>query len=144
MAEPRVIRVSIGKDHYHTDITAGGHTLVSDEPESVGGTDDGPDPYALLLSAIGACKAITVRMYADRKGWPLDRLELDLSHQRQHAKDCEDCEHEDGIISVIECTLTAQGDLTDEQRARLAEIADKCPVHKTITGANHIRTKLAQ
>lgn len=143
MAEPRVIRVSIGKDHYHTDITAGGHTLVSDEPESVGGTDDGPDPYALLLSAIGACKAITVRMYADRKNWPLDRLELDLSHQRQHAKDCEDCDQEDGIISVIECTLTAQGDLTDEQRARLAEIADKCPVHKTVTGANHIRTKLA-
>lgn len=143
MAEPRVIRVSIGKDHYHTDITAGGHTLVADEPESVGGTDDGPDPYALLLSALGACKAITVRMYADRKGWPLDRLELDLSHQRQHAKDCEDCDQEDGIISVIECTLTAQGDLTDEQRARLAEIADKCPVHKTITGANHIRTKLA-
>lgn len=144
MAEPRVIRVSIGKDHYHTDITAGGHTLVADEPESVGGTDDGPDPYALLLSALGACKAITVRMYADRKGWPLDRLELDLSHQRQHAKDCEDCDQEDGIISVIECTLTAQGDLTDEQRARLAEIADKCPVHKTITGANHIRTKLAE
>lgn len=143
MAEPRVIRVSIGKDHYHTDITAGGHTLVADEPESVGGTDDGPDPYALLLSALGACKAITVRMYADRKEWPLERLEIDLSHQRQHAKDCEDCEQEDGIISVIECTLTAHGDLTDEQRARLTEIADKCPVHKTITGPNHIRTKLA-
>ncbi|UYV12780.1 MAG: OsmC family protein [Phycisphaera sp.] len=142
MAEPRVVRVSIGKDHYHTDITAGGHTLVADEPKSVGGTDDGPDPYALLLSALGACKAITVRMYADRKGWPLDRLEIDLSHQRQHAKDCEDCEQEDGIISVIECTLSAHGDLTDEQRSRLTEIADKCPVHKTITGANHIRTKL--
>lgn len=143
MAEPRVIRVSIGKDHYHTDITAGGHTLVADEPESVGGTDDGPDPYALLLSALGACKAITVRMYADRKEWPLERLEIDLSHQRQHAKDCEDCEQEDGIISVIECSLTAHGDLTDEQRARLTEIADKCPVHKTITGPNHIRTTLA-
>lgn len=142
MAEPRVIRVSIGKDHYHTDITAGGHTLVADEPESVGGTDDGPDPYALLLSALGACKAITVRMYADRKEWPLERLEIDLSHQRQHAKDCEDCEQEDGIISVIECSLTAHGDLTDEQRARLTEIADKCPVHKTITGPNHIRTTL--
>lgn len=143
MAEPRVVRVSIGKDHYHTDIATGAHTLVADEPENVGGTDHGPDPYAILLSAIGACKAITVRMYADRKGWPLERLELDLSHQRLHAKDCQDCEHKDGMISVIDCTLTAHGDLTDEQRARLTEIADKCPVHKTITGANHIRTKLA-
>lgn len=143
MAEPRVVRVSIGKDHYHTDIAAGDHTLVADEPESVGGSDNGPDPYALLLSALGACKAITVRMYADRKEWPLDRLEIDLSHRRVHADDCEDCGQEDGMISVIECTLRAQGDLTDEQRARLAEIADKCPVHKTITGPNHIRTTLA-
>lgn len=143
MAEPRVVKVSIGKDHYHTEIAAGGHTLVADEPEAVGGSDNGPDPYALLLSALGACKAITVRMYADRKGWPLDKLELALSHQRVHANDCGDCEHKEGMISVIECTLTAHGDLNDEQRARLAEIADKCPVHKTITGPNHVRTTLA-
>jgi putative redox protein len=143
MAEPRVVRVSIGTSHYHTDIAAGAHALVADEPQSVGGTDQGPDPYALLLSALGACKAITVRMYADRKEWPLERLELELSHERVHANDCDDCEHKEGMISVIECTLTAHGDLTDEQRARLAEIADKCPVHKTITGPNHIRTKLA-
>jgi len=144
MAEPRAVRVSIGKDHYHTDIAAGRHMLVADEPEGVGGTDHGPDPYALLLSAIGACKAITVRMYADRKGWPLDRLAIDLSHQRQHARDCEDCEQEEGMISVIDCTLTADGDLSNEQRARLTEIANMCPVHKTITGANHIRTRLAE
>lgn len=142
MAEPRVVRVSIGKDHYHTDITAGGHTLVADEPESVGGTDHGADPYALLLAAVGACKAITVRMYADRKQWPLERLELDLSHDRVHAKDCEDCEQEDGVISVIDCRLRAIGDLSDEQRGRLVEIANMCPVHKTITGPNHVRTKL--
>jgi len=143
MAEPRVVRVSIGKDHYHTDITAGGHTLVADEPEGVGGTDDGPDPYALLLSALGACKAITVRMYADRKEWPLDRLEFELSHSRVHAEDCDDCEHTEGMISVIECTLRANGDLTDEQRQRLVEIADKCPVHKTLVGPNHVRTTLS-
>ncbi|MFI4917875.1 MAG: OsmC family protein [Phycisphaerales bacterium JB060] len=143
MAEPHVIRVSIGKDHYHTDITAGGHTLVADEPEGMGGSDNGPDPYALLLAALGACKAITVRMYADRKAWPLDRLELDLSHQRIHASDCEGCDQQDGMISLVECTLRAHGELTDEQRDRLTEIADKCPVHKTITGPNHIRTKLA-
>ncbi len=123
MAEPHVIHISIGKDQYHTDITAGEHTLVADEPQSVGGTDHGPDPYALLLSALGTCKAITVRMYADRKEWPLDRLDLALSHQRVHAKDCEDCGHAEGMISVIECTLTAHGDLTDEQRARVPELA---------------------
>lgn len=143
MAEPRVVRVTIGKDHYHTDISAGGHTLVADEPEDVGGSDNGPDPYALLLASLGACKAITVRMYADRKQWPLDRLELDLTHDRVHAKDCEDCEQEDGVISVIECKIRVIGELSDEQRARLAEIADMCPVHKTITGPNHVRTKLA-
>jgi putative redox protein len=143
MAEPRLVHVSIGKDHYHTEITAGGHALIADEPESMGGSDNGPDPYALLLSALGACKAITVRMYADRKGWPLDRLEITLSHQRVHAKDCEDCEHAEGMISVIDCTLTAHGELSAEQRVRLTEIADKCPVHKTITGPNRIRTKLA-
>ena len=144
MAEPRSIRVTIGTDHYHTDVTMGEHTLVADEPAGVGGTDHGPDPYALLLASIGACKAITVRMYADRKQWPLERLELALSHDRVHAADCEDCEQEDGIISVIECTITAIGDLTNEQRQRLAEIADMCPVHKTITGPNHVRTKLSE
>lgn len=143
MAEPRSITVSIGKDHYHTDITAGEHTLVADEPEGLGGTDDGPDPYALLLASLGACKAITVRMYADRKQWPLERLELTLTHDRVHANDCDDCGHQEGMISVIECAITAFGELSDEQRSRLAEIADKCPVHKTITGPNHIRTKLA-
>lgn len=143
MAEPRSITVSIGKDHYHTDISAGNHTLIADEPQNMGGTDHGPDPYALLLSALGACKAITVRMYADRKQWPLERLELTLSHQRVHARDCDDCEHKEGMISVIDCTITAHGDLSTEQRLRLAEIADMCPVHKSITGPNHIRTTLA-
>ena len=144
MAEPRSIRVTIGTDHYHTDITMGGHTMVADEPEGVGGTDHGPDPYALLLASIGACKAITVRMYADRKQWPLERLELTLSHDRVHAADCEDCEHEDGIVSVIECAIKPFGDLSEEQRQRLIEIADKCPVHKTITGPNHVRTTLSE
>ena len=143
MAEPRSITVTIGTDHYHTEISAGNHELVADEPQSAGGTDHGPDPYALLLSALGACKAITVRMYADRKQWPLERLELTLTHERVHANDCEDCEHEDGLISVIECHVAPHGDLSDEQRARLLEIADKCPVHKTITGPNHVRTRLA-
>ncbi|NRA57508.1 MAG: OsmC family protein [Phycisphaerales bacterium] len=143
MADTNGIRVRIGRDHYHTDITAGTHALVADEPEGLGGTDHGTDPYALLLASIGACKAITVRMYADRKQWPLEALELELTHDRVHANDCDDCEAETGMVSVIECTITAHGDLSDEQRARLKEIADKCPVHKTITGPNHIRTTLS-
>ncbi len=143
MAEPHSVRVRIGRDHYQTDITAGTHALVADEPEGLGGTDHGTDPYGLLLASIGACKAITVRMYADRKQWPLEALELELTHDRVHANDCDDCEAETGMVSVIECTITALGDLSDEQRARLTEIADKCPVHKTITGPNHIRTTLS-
>lgn len=144
MAEPRTVRVHIGKDHYHTEIQSGSHGLIADEPESVGGSDNGPDPYGLLLAALGACKAITVRMYADRKQWPLDGLEITLSHERVHANDCEDCEQADGMVSVIECVITPQGDLSDEQRERLIEIAGKCPVHKSITGPNHIRTKLGE
>jgi len=143
MAEPRKVHVSIGADHFKTNITAGEHALFADEPENMGGTDQGPDPYALLLSAVGACKAITVRMYADRKQWPLERLEIELSHHRIHAKDCEDCDQPDGMITVFECAITTHGDLTTEQRARLVEIADKCPVHKTIMGPNQFRTKLA-
>ncbi len=143
MATPHTVHVRIGRDHYHTDISAGSHTLIADEPEALGGTDHGPDPYALLLASLGACKAITVRMYADRKGWPLESLEFELSHDRVHAKDCDDCEESEGMVSVIECTITAHGELSEDQRARLAEIADKCPVQRTNSGPNHIRTKLA-
>jgi len=143
MAASGVVRVTIGTDHYHTDISAGPHTVVADEPKELGGTDNGPDPYALLLASVGACKAITVRMYADRKQWPLDRIELALSHDRVHANDCDDCEAEDGLVSVIECDMTFHGNLDDEQRTRLLEIADKCPVQKTIAGHNHFRTTLS-
>lgn len=144
MAEHRVVHVHIGKDHYHTEIRAGEHGLIADEPESVGGSDNGPDPYALLLASLGACKAITVRMYADRKQWPLDKLDIILSHQKVHANDCDDCEQVDGMVSVIDCVITPQGDLSDEQKHRLVEIAGMCPVHKTITGPNHIRTKMGE
>ncbi|MEO1009240.1 MAG: OsmC family protein [Planctomycetota bacterium] len=143
MADDNAVRVRIGRDHFRTEIHAGPHEMAADEPESLGGTDTGPDPYQLLLASLGACKAITVRMYADRKGWPLEQLEVTLSHSRVHAKDCEDCSSESGMVSIIECTLDATGALDEEQRARLAEIADKCPVHKTLTGEVKIRTELA-
>jgi len=129
--------VSIGQDRYRTEVRAGEngrHVIVADEPEALGGTDTGATPYELLLGAVGACKAVTLRMYADRKGWPLEGVVCTLRHERRHPDDCVDCESESSKIGFIDVDLQVLGDsLTDEQRARLVEIADKCPVHKTIT-----------
>jgi putative redox protein len=133
-------RVSIGSGRYRTDIQAGAHELVADEPAGAGGTDEGPDPYSLLLGALGACTAITLRMYADRKQWPLEGVEIELSHERAHASDCEDCASREGMVSVIHRRIGLLGDLDDEQRGRLMDIADKCPVHKTLEGEVRIRT----
>jgi len=143
MAEHRTVRLAIGKDHFKTDIEVGPHTLLADEPQGVGGTDQGPDPYGLLLASLGACKAITVRMYADRKQWPLESLELALSHERIHAEDCDDCESTSGMVDRITCQITPHGPLDGEQRSRLVEIADKCPVHRTLSGEIRISTSLA-
>jgi len=134
------VTVRIGTDHYSADVQAGGHGLKADEPAAAGGQDTGPDPYALLLSSLGACKAITMRMYADRKGWPLESALVSLSHGRVHAKDCEDCETAGGMVDVIDCRIELTGELSDEQRARIVEIADKCPVHRTLTSETKVRT----
>ena len=108
-------------------------TLVTDEPAGVGGDDAGPDPYTLLLAALGSCISMTVTMYARRKTWPLERVVVRLRQKRIHAKDCAECERtEEGFVHRIERAVTVEGDLTDEQRARLLEIAHKCPVHKTL------------
>lgn len=108
-------------------------TLITDEPASVGGNDAGPDPYTLLLGALGSCISMTVSMYARRKGWPLERVVVRLRQQRIHARDCAECEQtQEGFVHRIERAVTVEGDLTDEQRARLLEIAHKCPVHKTL------------
>jgi uncharacterized OsmC-like protein/alpha-beta hydrolase superfamily lysophospholipase len=117
---------------YGQRITAGGHQLVADEPAAIGGADSGPTPYDLLLAGLGACTAITVRMYADRKGWPLRQTTVRLRHQRIHAKDCADCETKTGQMDQIERELQFEGELTDEQRARLMDIAERCPVHRTL------------
>jgi putative redox protein len=113
-------------------IIAGGHQLVADEPAVIGGADSGPTPYDLLLAGLGACTAITVRMYADRKGWPLRQMTVRLRHSRIHAVDCLDCETKAGQLDQIERELRFEGDLTDDQRARLMDIAERCPVHRTL------------
>ena len=110
-----------------------GRTLVTDEPAGAGGDDAGPDPYTLLLGALGSCISMTVTMYARRKGWPLERVVVRLRQQRIHAKDCAECERTtEGFVHRIERAVSVEGDLSDEQRARLLEIAHKCPVHKTL------------
>ncbi|WP_052745903.1 OsmC family protein [Allosalinactinospora lopnorensis] len=121
-----------GGNGYAQHITIGPHTLVADEPASAGGTDIGPAPYDLLLAALGACTSMTLRMYAQRKGWPLRNATVTLRHSRIHAEDCEHCETEEGRIDHIRREISIEGDLDDDQRAALMEIADKCPVHRTL------------
>lgn len=110
------------------------HTFITDEPIDAGGEDAGPDPYTLLLAALGSCISMTVTLYARRKGWPLKRVMVRLRQQRIHSKDCKECaQNFEGYLHRIERGVTFEGDLNDEQTARLKEIAHKCPVHKTLT-----------
>jgi putative redox protein len=126
--------------NFQVDITAGRHTLLADESLGVG-DDAGPDPYALLLSALGACKVMTVMMYAKRKGWTLTDIEVTLETYKIHAKDCEDCESDpDARVDIIEVELKLHGDLSADQIKRLIEISERCPVHRTLTGEIKIHT----
>ena len=123
-------------------VTAGGHRLVADEPKNVGGTDLGATPYDFLLTALGTCTNMTLRMYANHKSLPLDGVATRLSHERIHAEDCADCESEGGKVAEIRRTIVIDGDELDEaQRTRLMEIADRCPVHRTLTSEIKIRTE---
>lgn len=111
-----------------------GQTLITDEPLAAGGEDAGPDPYTLLLAALGSCISMTTTLYARRKGWPLERVTVRLRQQRIHATDCQDCqESKEGFVHRIERSVTFDGALTAEQHERLQEISHKCPVHKTLT-----------
>lgn len=132
----------VGKEGYETEVIAGPHSLIADEPEAVGGTDKGPNPYDLLLSGLGACSAMTLRMYADRKKWPLESVTVRLKHEKIHAADCESCETKEGMLDKIECEIEPVGPLDGEQKQRLLEIADRCPVHRTLTSEIHIVSKL--
>ena len=118
------------------------HTLAGDEPASAGGTDQGPSPYEFLLAALGSCTVATLRMYADRKGWPLEGMQVRVTHEKTHARDCEDCETREGYIDRIERRIALAGPLDGAQTARLLEIANRCPVHRTLTSEVRIDTVL--
>ena len=127
---------------YLQRIRARNLTFSADEPLDKGGTNLGPTPYELLLAGLGACTSITLRMYAGRKEWPLDAVRVTLRHDRVHAKDCEDCDKDTGMIDVIDKKLELEGDLSDEQRERLLAIAARCPVHRTLLNEIKIRSEL--
>lgn len=133
----RGIIVDIGREGRRTQVRASGQDLVV-------GKEDGPGPYEFLLASIGACKAMTVRMYADRKGWDLERAVCVLRHDREHAEDCEHCEEKGMQIEHVHVEIQFVGDLTEDQRKRLAEIADRCPVQKTVTAGVRIKTSLVE
>lgn len=127
---------------FRTEILANGFPLVADEPVAVGGTNTGPTPYDYVVAGLGACTAITLRMYADRKGWPLEAVEVRLNHEKIHAQECEECEQQTGKIDRVERELVLSGPLDEAQRARMKEIANRCPVHRTLEGDVQILTKL--
>jgi len=139
-AEGDVIVSETRRGRLQQEVRVGRHRLLADEPASVGGLDSGPSPYDLLLASLGACTSMTLRLYAERKSLPLDRVTVRLSHSRVHAADCATCETKEGMLDRIERAITLEGELDDGQRGRLFEIADKCPVHRTLTSEIEIRT----
>jgi uncharacterized OsmC-like protein len=132
-SEVRSVVVRGSAAGFAQEIHAGPHRFHADEPASAGGTDTGPSPYDLLLAALGACTSMTVAMYARRKAWPLEEVTVHLRHSKIHAADCAECETREGMLDRIERDIHFAGPLTDEQRSKLLEIANKCPVHRTLT-----------
>ena len=140
-AEPGAVMVrETGHGMFQQEVTTGSHRFVADEPVAAGGRDSGPGPYDMLLAALGACTSMTVRLYADRKHIPLKRTSVRLRHGRIYAVDCAECETKEGMIDRIDRAITFEGDLDGEQRTRLLEIADKCPVHRTLKSEIDIRS----
>jgi putative redox protein len=134
------IPARVGASGFRTDLRAGAHALVADEPVALGGTGLGPTPYELLLGALGACMAMTLRMYADRKGWPLEGVRVHLRTERAHARDCADCEKSEVGLPYVARRLELAGPLDDEQRRRLHQIADRCPVKQTLERGLRVET----
>jgi putative redox protein len=136
------ITARTGPGGFLTEILVNRHSLVADEPLAAGGTDQGPTPFDLLVAALGACTSMTLRMYADRKQWPLEAATVRLKHAKIHAADCETCETREGMLDRIEREIELEGPLDSDQKQRLLQIADRCPVHKTLTSAVEIKTRL--
>ena len=141
-AGPREVIVRSDALGFAQEIVVGPHRLAADEPTAAGGADTGPNPYDLLLASLGSCTSMTVGLYARRKQWPLEAVTVRLRHGKIHAADCGDCETREGMIDRIEVQLELAGPLTEGQRARLLQIAGRCPVHRTLTSEIDIRTHL--
>lgn len=138
------VMANLGSEGFTTQMVAGNHHFIADEPESFGGNDFGPNPYELVSSGLAACTSMTVQMYARRKEWKLENIETHVSHSKKHVTDCENCENEQAKIDHFGREITLTGDLDQEQTDRLLEIADKCPVHRTLSSTARIITKLKQ
>lgn len=138
----QVVVAETGEGRFLQRIDMGHHRISADEPKSVGGDDQGASPYDLLLASLGACTTMTLRMYADHKKFPVQRISTSLTHEKINARDCEDCESESGRVDIIECTISLQGDLTEAQCKRMLEIAGRCPVHRSLLGEVKILTRL--
>ena len=144
--QQRTVTVSGAASAFVQDVVLGKHRFSADEPEAVGGHDIGPDPYQLLLAALGTCTSMTIGMYARARKLPLERVVVHLQHSKVHAEDCEDCENKDpkrALLDRIERRIELHGQLDAAQRAKLIEIANKCPVHKTLTSQIKIETSEA-
>jgi putative redox protein len=139
---PRTVVVEGGATGFAQAINVGPHQILGDEPTSAGGTDTGPTPYDLLLAALGSCTSMTIGLYARRKHWPLESVTVTLRHSKVHAADCASCEQTPAMLDRIESEVHLVGPLQDDQRARLLDIANKCPVHRTLTSKIDIQTRL--
>ena len=139
MAGPVVLRSG---SSFRVEITAGDHTFVADEPQSAGGTNEGPTPYDLISAGLGACTSMTLHFVAKREGIPLEGVEIFITNDRMYAKDCADCETREGYIHRFDVQIRLKGNLTPEQRARLTDVARRCPVYKTLTHEIRIDEKL--
>lgn len=137
-----VAKIGGQEDNYTTQLVAEGHHLISDEPENIGGDNFGPSPYGLLTSALAACTAITLRMYANRKKWPVDEIEVHVNQQKRHDKDSENCDSGEGKITFFDRKIAIKGNLDAKQIKRLIEIANNCPVHKTLEADIKITTEV--
>lgn len=140
---PRTVMVNSGLVRYAQNISVGPHLLQADEPRDSAGNDVGPNPYELLLSALGACTSMTLCMYAEQKQWPLRGVQVRLTHSKLYAEDCVACDTKRGTLDQIDAEISLIGDLSEDQRQRLMEIADRCPVHRTLVSEIQIRTRLA-